>query len=202
VEGAQDAQAVLSAEQSRFYLDLVRPAATLSKAGCSVMGGALLAAFGLMLLQLPGIALIVALLGIAFAGFRWPTAKTTPVGRLLFFSDKLVVRTGSEQLTIALLPATTIIVHYQGYANERLGAKAYASGYTNYIQLNDGLKYAFVIANEATQNTLQGELRHWYLRKVRLKEYRRGSRTILLLPTPTYEQLQQLQHELGVSLYT
>jgi hypothetical protein len=201
VEGAQDAQAILNPEQSRFYLDLVSPTTTLSKAGCFVMAGGVLAAFGLMLVQLPGIALIVALLSIAFAGFRWPTAKATPAGRLLFFSDKLTVRTGSEELTIALLPATTIIVTYQGYANERLGAKAYASGYNNYIQLNDGPRHAFMVANEATQNTLKSELRHWYLRKVKLKEYRQGSRTILLLPTPSYEQLQQLKHELGVSLY-
>ena len=165
------------------------------------MASGTVAAFGLVLLQMPGIALIVALLSIAFAGLRWPTAKTTPVGRLLFFSNKLLVQTGAEQVTIALLPATTITVHYQGYANERLGSKLYASGYNNYIQLNDGPKYAFMIANAATQDTLKGELRHWYLRKVRLKEYRQGSRTILLLATPTYEQLQQLQHELGVSLY-
>jgi hypothetical protein len=165
------------------------------------MAGGILAAFGLLLVQLPGIALIVALLSSAFAGLRWPTAKTSPVGRLLFFPDKLVVQTGAEQLAVALLPATTIIITYQGYANERLGGKLYASGYTNYIQLNDGPKYAFMVANEATQNTLKGELRHWYLRKVRLKEYRQGSRTILLLKTPTYEQLQQLKAELGVLLY-
>lgn len=155
-----------------------------------------------MFLQLPSIALIVALLSIAFTSFKWPTAKAAPVGHLLFFSDKLVVRTGSEQLTVALVPTTSITVNYQGYANERLGGKAYASGYNNYIQLDDGPKYAFMIANEATQNTLKGELRHWYLRKVKLKEYRQGSRTILLLATPTYEHLQQLKHELGVSLYS
>jgi hypothetical protein len=202
VEGAQDAQAVLGIEQSRFYLDLVSPTTSLSKAGCLGMTGGILAASGLLFLQLPSIALIVALLSIAFAGFKWPTAKAAPVGRLLFFSDKLVVQTGAEQLMVALAPTTSVIVNYQGYANERLGSKSYASGYNNYIQLNDGPKYAFVIANEATQNTLKGELRHWYLRKVKLKEYRQGSRTILLLTTPTYEQLQQLKHELGVSLYT
>jgi hypothetical protein len=202
VEGAQDAQAVLGSEKSRFYLDLVVPTTASSKAGRFVMAGGLLAAVVLMLSQLPSLALIVALASIAFAGFKWPTAKAAPTGRLLFFSDKLVVQAGPQQLIIPLSSATTITINYQGYANERLGAKAYASGHTNFIQFNNGPKYAFVVANEATQHTLTKELRHWYLRRVSLREYRRGSRTILLLTEPTYEQLQQLKDELGVSLYT
>ena len=202
MEGAQDAQAVLGSAKSRFYLDLVVPTTAASKVGYFTVAGGMLAAIALLLLQLPGLALTAALLSIAFAGFKWPAAKAAPMGRLLFFSDKLIVQTEAQQAIIPLSSATTAILTYQGYANERLGAKAYASGHTNFMQFNNGPKYAFVVANEATQHTLTNELKNWYLRKVNLREYRWGNRTILLLATPTYEQLQQLKQELGVSLYT
>ena len=183
-------------------MELVAPTTASSKAGFFVVAGGMLVAVVLMLLQIPALALIVALASIAFAGFKWPTTKAAPTGRLLFYSDRLVVQAGAQQATIPLSSATTITINYQGYANERLGSKAYASGYANFIQVNNGPKYAFVVANEATQHTLTKELRHWYLRKVGLREYRRGNRTVLLLTEPTYEQLQQLKDELGVSLYT
>jgi hypothetical protein len=123
------------------------------------------------------------------------------VGQLLFFADKLVLLEGARQTTFPLAPTTHITVRYQGYKGERLGPRAYASGHDNTITLATGPAYHFAIGNEAMQNTLRTELKNWYLRQVTLKEYRLGSRTLLLQPALTYEQLQRYKQELGVSLY-
>ena len=165
------------------------------------MAGGLLGAFGLLVCQLPSLAVAVAIGSMLVARYRWPATTMHPAGRLLFFADKLVLVAGTRQMAFPLLPATRIIIHYRGYANERLGPRAYASGHDNSIQLADGPVYHFTVANEAAQSTLRAELKNWYLRRVGLQEYRLGNRTLLLYAALTYEQLQRYKQELGVALY-
>ena len=201
MEGAQDAQAVLGEERARFYLDLVTTTASAAKGGrwVGLAGGVI--ALGLAVGHLPGLAVAVAIGSLGVARLWGPASTVQPVGRLLFFADKLVLLEGARQTTFPLAPTTQITIRYQGYKGERLGPRAYASGHGNTIILATGPAYHFAIGNEATQNTLRTELKNWYLRQVTLKEYRLGSRTLLLHPALTYEQLQRYKQELGVSLY-
>lgn len=201
MEGAQDAQAILGKETSRFYLDLVTTATSAAKGGrwVGLAGGAI--ALSLAVGHLPGLAVAVAIGSLGVARLWGPATTVRPVGRLLFFSDKLVLLEGDRQTTFPLASTTQITLRYQGYQGERLGPRAYASGHGNTIQLAAGPTYHFAIGNEAMQNTLRAEFKNWYLRQVNLKEYRLGSRTLLLHSALTYEQLQRYKQELGVSLY-
>ncbi|MGI4761734.1 MAG: hypothetical protein ACRYF0_13575 [Janthinobacterium lividum] len=120
---------------------------------------------------------------------------------MLFFEDKLVMRMDEAEQQWPLLASTRVSLRYQGFRHESLGGRMHASGIDNFIQVDDGPEYAFAVPNEAIQATLRRELRHWYERKVQLREFRWGNRTIFLYKEPSYEQLQAFKKEFGISLY-
>jgi hypothetical protein len=163
---------------------------------------------GLLHRALPGWALgCLALLGLFLfvllgGDIKPDVVSRRQVGQLLVFEDCLRLEAGATVSTYPLDTTMRIRFRYQGYWGESLGGRHHASGILNFIQLNDGPEYAFDIPHAARESTLREELRRWYLRRVQLKEYRQGNRTVLLTRSLNDEQVQQYQREFGIRLYS
>lgn len=138
----------------------------------------------------------------AITQFLFPVQILTEVGQLLSFDDELVLQTQRGEQRFPLTAATVIKLTYRGYKNDYLAPRIYADGLRNFIQLNGGEEYQFVMPNEREQEQLRRELRRWYIHKVALREYRYQNRTFLLYADPSYEQSREFQQEFKIKLYS
>ncbi len=97
--------------------------------------------------------------------------------------------------------STQVRLSYQGFKNEQLAPRIWASGVDNFIRINGGETYCFAVPTERVQTSLRAELRRWYLGNVAVKEHRRDGPTFLLHRDLSYEQIQAYKKEFGVELY-
>ncbi|MGI4872303.1 MAG: hypothetical protein ACRYFX_14140 [Janthinobacterium lividum] len=161
--------------------------------------GAIVRLLPLWVVEVGGL-LLLALLLVGLAKSK--PFKPLATGYLLFFENRVEVRVSGNSQQWLLDSTTRVSLRYQGFRREHLGGRMWATGTNNFLTLPDGAEHAFYVADAAVQTALRRELRHWYQRKVQLKEYRWGSRTILLYKNPSYEQLQEFKREFGISLYS
>ncbi len=132
---------------------------------------------------------------------RWPSPRMVAEGALSSKSHELQLLIHDKQQVFQIDETLQITITYQGFRGEQLAPRIWASGFDNFIQFNDGETYRFEMPTEQAQENLRGELRRWYLLKVRLKEHRRDGPTFLLHRDLSYEQIQAYKQEFGVSLY-
>lgn len=129
----------------------------------------------------------------------WPTV--VKAGQLLCFDEALMLSIDKRQIHYPLDSATAVLLTYQGFKGEYLAPRTRASGTDNFIQIDDGQAYQFAVLTEQAQQQLRTELHRWYLRKVKVKEYRQDGPTFLLHRDLSYEQIQGYKREFGVGLY-
>ncbi|MDO7849125.1 hypothetical protein Q5H92_22370 [Hymenobacter sp. M29] len=208
MEGAQDAQAVLSHKVPPVKLRLLL--VDTAKARRLMYLSLLVIPLGYPMVWLLGRGSGVAVFICAFICWlgmfffirkNWPDRFITAEGHLLSTGKELLLNIGQQRITFPLNAATTVEITYRGFKGEHLTNRITASGIDNFIQFNEGEVYRFEVLTAQAQETLRNEVRRWYHLKVQVKEWRRDGPTFLLHRDLSYEQIQAYKQEFGVGLY-
>lgn len=212
MEGAQDAQAVLSLGPPKLRLRLirlhppkygwVRYAGILLVAAvavCPAHGG--MAAWRALLVYATACTLGLYLGYELLRAFEILGSNRVELGHLTSGEEELTLSIDGQETRFPLDTLTSVELTYRGFKNEALTHRIRATGLDNFIQMNGGETYRFEVLTEWAQENLRVELRRWYLRKVSVKEHRQGGPTFLLHRNLSYEQIQAYKQEFGVNLY-
>jgi hypothetical protein len=213
MEGAQDAQAVLAVGPPRLQLRLIRPrprkfgwakyvlvALVAAVAVCPASSEAM-AALRAGLVTFTACALAL------YLGYKLRQAGglvgagLVEIGHVTADEEALTLRVDGQQSRFLLDASTLVELTYRGFKNEALTTRISATGIDNFIQINRGETYRFEVLTEPAQENLRVALRHWYQRKVAVKEHRQDGPTFLLHRNLSYEQIQAYKREFGVNLY-